>query len=69
MTLGEKNNPFDQEKTVWMADLKTLYGPMNLAMSFLALPLGSVKFFVDKYTKSFGCAKNRILLNRLVNKE
>ena len=35
-------------------DLRTLYGPMNLGISFLALPLGSVKFFVDKYTKSFG---------------
>ena len=35
-------------------DLRTLYGPMNLGNSFLALPLGSVKFFVEKHTKLFG---------------
>ena len=35
-------------------DFRTLYGPMNLGMSFLALPLGNAKFFVDKYTMSFG---------------
>ena len=32
-------------------NLRTLYDPMNLGTGFLALPLGSVKFFVDKYTK------------------
>ena len=33
--------------------LRTLYGPMNLGMSFHALCFGKDKFFVDKYTKSF----------------
>ena len=32
---------------------RTLYGPMNLGMSFCALFFGSAKFFIDKYTKSF----------------
>ena len=31
---------------------RTRYGPMNLGSSFAALPLGSAKSFVDKYTLS-----------------
>ena len=32
---------------------RTLYGPINLGMSFCALCFGSAKFLVDRYTKSF----------------
>ena len=32
---------------------RILYGPMNLGMSFHALCFGKVRFFVDRYTKSF----------------
>ena len=32
---------------------RILYGPMNLGMIFHALCFGKVKFFVDRYTKSF----------------
>ena len=32
---------------------RTLYGPMNLGMSFHALCFGNTKFLVDRYTKSF----------------
>ena len=32
---------------------KTLYGPINLGMSFCTLCFGSTKGFVDRYTKSF----------------
>ena len=35
-------------------DLRTLYGPMNLGINVLTLPLGNVKLFIDKYTKLFG---------------
>ena len=34
---------------------RILYGPMNLGMSFCALCFGKVRFFVDRYTKSFIC--------------
>ena len=33
--------------------LRTLYGPMNLGMSFHALCFGNAKSLVDRYTKSF----------------
>ena len=33
--------------------LRTLYGPKNLGISFLAHPLGNARFFVDKYTMLF----------------
>ena len=32
---------------------RTLYGPKNLGINFLAHPLGKARFLVDKYTKSF----------------